>query len=182
MTRMLRELGISKPTGKHQLSANFLAPDKSLFLFLHIDVSKDPDGKDWDAFYIRMHLHHGAQDDVVDNEQTTQWVFDHLVALGRPEASALFFFDAEMLIPDAKPPPVMTPPITVGGRTLPVVGVSYGAGLEDGLVDKLAWTTDGAGIKLNVSYSGDRDFEKMPQLLFDERDRVEQYASEVIGR
>jgi hypothetical protein len=179
--RIVKELKVPKGTGSHVLSYAFSSNGSGPPLILHIDESKYE--REPVNYYVQMHLHDGEHADRVVSSRGTAWAFGQLSALAKG-AKVLFFLEAQMELEEniLLPSAVIAPPLTVGGRTLSVIGVEYGAPLEDAGVDGFRWTRLENVTRLKVSYTKTLAVSLLPSLWEQERTVVEGYVREVFPR
>ena len=175
--RIIRELKLPKAQkGGLVLSCAFSSNGSGPPLILHIDESRYK--QEPPNYYVQMHLHYGKHGNGASRD--VAWAFGELTALAK-RGKALVFLDAKLEIEENVPLPsaVIAPPLTVGGRTLAVVGVEYGASFELNSVDGFRWTRRDKVLTLNVSYSKLLAVSLLPKLWEQERTVVERYVREV---
>ena len=192
---LAKALKLPDPVGLHWLNASFLAPKPSNLVFsLHIDstyVEDDetparPTGSLWTEIWVRRRPSSKAPAKISANPDS-DWMVRELSKLVQEDSHELAFFDGEVHIPpDVQVPSnVVAVPLTVGNRTLPVIGVEYGGEPEAGSVEAFRWTRSPHPphvLRVKLSYSREIDLAKLSEIWDSERARIGAYVQEALTR
>jgi len=189
LRRLIKDFSFQPPEEPHWLSANFLGPEGSkLSYFLHIDSDNFKSG---DTVRRTLWIETSVREwptPKPPTSLTTRPRFDQmhqeLLKLVAKDGHQLGFFDAEVSVPTAHAPPtnVVAIPLTVDGRTLPVVGIEYGSDPAPGRVDGVRWRRTPRGTKVRLSYSREMDVIELLDVWTNERDRIGTYVQEALDR
>jgi len=189
LRRLIKDLSLSPPEGRHWVGVSFLGPgDSKLEYFLHIDstISKLDETVShgfWIETSVREWPGPKPPADLVARPRFDR-VHQGILKLAKHQRQ-LGFFDAEVSVPStdhALPTTVVALPMTIGGRTLPVMGVEYGGDPDPGSVDGCRLTRTNQGMMLRLSYSREMDVTELPEILTGERDRIGTYVQEALAR
>jgi hypothetical protein len=187
ISRMAKALNLPMPQGSrgHVLGASFGSPEQGPHVNLHIDHSQYD--KDPVNYYVRLHIHggeaheHDHEED--ESKQTVTWLYEQLANVAKSQTALFGFVEAHLQLDDWPIPSqaITALPITVGGRVLPVIGMSYGTDLDEG-VDMFRWTRDEGGIRVDVSYTSRFNVNEISDLWQREHATVMAYVREVFPR
>lgn len=189
IARIAKALGATLPRGNrtHVLEGGFGSSKRGPHVHVHIDQTK-VDAET--AYYVLLHMHgenphvHEHEDGGGGEAKPASWLYEQLVELRKDERRVLGFFDAHLESTEW-PAPAQSAgalPVTVAGRVLPVVGVSYGAELAGEGVYAFRWTQRDGTMAVDVSYSGEFDLADLPDLWKREHTTVMSYVKEALPR
>lgn len=193
LRRFAKTLKLPAPEGQHWLSATFLAPKPSdLMVSLHIDstVAEDdetPRGRTlWTELWVRRQPR-SKPPATVSARPDTDWMISELSKLVTENSPELGFFDGNVHIPSdvQVPATVVAVPVTVGNRTLPVIGVEYGGEPEAGAVEAFRWTRSPHPpheLTVKLSYSHEIEVANLSEIWDRERARIGLYVQEALTR